>query len=762
MSITVFGVRHHGPGSARSLRRSLQSLQPDLVLIEGPPEANHLLALAAAPEMKPPVALLVYNPDNLQQAAYYPFAVYSPEWQAIQYALAAQLPVRFIDLPISVQFAIDAALGQAEPTQPLAAAESPDLADPDSVGADLAVQALHSDPLDLLAKAAGFADGDRYWEFLVEQRQNSTDLFAAILEAMANLREHIGAADAPASFLTGDRNLTREAHMRQCIRQAQSEGFAKIAVVCGAWHAPTLTDPLPPAKPDQQLLKGLGKTKVATTWVPWSYGRLSLASGYGAGIESPGWYHHLWTYSTQVVPRWLTRVARLLRQADIDASSASVIEAVRLAETLAALRECPLPGLTELNEAAQTILCFGDAAPMQVIQQKLIISDRLGQVPTDTPQVPLQQDLQRLSKRLRLKQDPTDKPLELDLRQPNDLERSQLLHRLNLLGIAWGEPQRTSSKGTFKEGWLLRWQPDFEIVLIERGVWGNTVELAATAYACDQVKQAEDLPSLTHLLDQVLLASLAQAIPPLMQRLQSEAAVASDVLHLIQALPPLANILRYSDVRQTDRQSITPVVDGLISRLCIGLPNACQSLDDPAAALFFEGLQQADSTIKLLQVEAYRQAWQQVLQQLTDQTGVHGLVQGRCCRLLFDQGSLSPDQTGQRLSLALSTANDPSQAAAWLEGFLTGSGLLLLHSQGIWQILDAWITSLSAASFTAILPLLRRTFASFTGSERRQMGDRVAKGAPVSQAVAIASENFDPELATQAVGVVAQLLGLSR
>lgn len=33
MSVTVFGVRHHGPGSARSLARALETLQPDAVLV---------------------------------------------------------------------------------------------------------------------------------------------------------------------------------------------------------------------------------------------------------------------------------------------------------------------------------------------------------------------------------------------------------------------------------------------------------------------------------------------------------------------------------------------------------------------------------------------------------------------------------------------------------------------------------------------------------------------------------------------------------
>ncbi len=725
MTTSIFGIRHHGPGSARSLRSALKSLQPDIILIEGPPEANDLLALAQSVEMKPPVALLVYDLEDLQQAAYYPFAIYSPEWQAIQYAVSAKIPVRFIDLPAGMRGELE-----RDKTHP------------------------GIDPLGLLSKAAGFGEGERYWEYLVEQRRNSTDLFVAILEAMTALRQELAES-------TDKYDLIREAYMRQCLRQAQGEGFQKLAVVCGAWHAPALVEPLPAASEDKAQLPTPTKAKIQATWVPWTYGRLSAASGYGAGVESPGWYHHLWTHQKNVVIRWLTNVARLLRKEDIDASSASVIEAVRLAETLAAMRESPLPGLAEVNEAVQTVLCFGDAMPMQLIHQQLIINDRLGQVPSDTPQVPLQQDLQKLIKKLRLKQEPTEKALELDLRNTNDLDRSQLFHRLNLLDLPWGKTQRTSSTGTFKEGWLLCWHPEFAVKLIEAGIWGNSIASAATAFARQTAQDAQDLPTLTTLLDRVLLASLDAAIPILMQQLQAIAAITSDTLHFMNALPPLANILRYGDVRQTDTTSIAIVVDELITRLCIGLPNSCQSLDDDAAQQIFDAIGQTNSTIKLLQNPEQLESWRKVLLQIASGQNVHGLVQGRCCRLLFDDGSLDTTATSQRLSLALSLANEPTAAAAWAEGFLRGSGLLLLHSDGIWQVLDEWIAGLSADNFVAVLPLLRRTFATFSSPERQQMGEKVAKGQVISKVVVSEFDNFNSERARQALPVVAQLLGFN-
>lgn len=101
MTTHIFGIRHHGPGSARRLCQALKQLQPDIILIEGPPDAESLIPLVASPEMQPPVALLIYLPDNPKESVYYPFAVFSPEWQAIQFGLSNHIPVRFMDLPLT-------------------------------------------------------------------------------------------------------------------------------------------------------------------------------------------------------------------------------------------------------------------------------------------------------------------------------------------------------------------------------------------------------------------------------------------------------------------------------------------------------------------------------------------------------------------------------------------------------------------------------------------------------------------------------------
>src|SRR5262245_36069310 len=146
MSLQIFGIRHHGPGSARSLRQALESLQPDCILVEGPPDAADALPLLANSEMKPPVALLIYPPDQPQRAVFYPFAIFSPEWQAIDYGFARKIPVRFMDLPQWHRLAITD--------------------DHENEKTDSESQ-IHEDPIGRLAAAAGYSDGERWWEHMV-------------------------------------------------------------------------------------------------------------------------------------------------------------------------------------------------------------------------------------------------------------------------------------------------------------------------------------------------------------------------------------------------------------------------------------------------------------------------------------------------------------------------------------------------------------------------------------------------------------------
>ena len=744
----LYGIRHHGPGSARSVRAALEEQRPDVVLIEGPPEADGLVALAADEQMRPPVALLGYVPGEPQQAAFWPFAVFSPEWQAIQYALGAGVPVRFCDLPAAHQLAM-AMKGAGE------------------VGGEPA--RARTDPVGELATAAGYDDPERWWEDVVEHVPGPT-VFDALAEAIGILRADAGEPDS--------RDAIREAHMRKVLRRTVRDGFERIAVVCGAWHVPALRD-LPPAAADDRLLRGLPKVKATLTWVPWTYGRLSYTSGYGAGIRSPGWYDHLFGSAGQPVERWLTKAAGVLRDEGIPASSAHVIESVRLAEALAALRGRPLAGLEEVTEAARSVLCEGSDLLTELIQRRLVVGERLGTVPPATPMVPLQRDLQDQQRHLRLRPEAQPRDYDLDLRKPNDLARSRLLYRLALLEVAWGTPlqSRTANIGTFRESWQLTWRPELDLALIEASMWGSTVAAAAAQRARSIAAGATALDKLTALTERCLLADLGDALPAVLAAVRDRAALEGDVTHLMAALPALVRAARYGDVRGTDPARLGQVAIEMLTRICAGLPAAVASLDETAERVMRERIDAVNSATGLLADGASRDRWLDTLAVLArgddpprpPRAGMAPrcppLISGRLTRLLLDAGRLAADEAASRLSRALSAAAPAAAAAGWAEGFLAGSGLLLVHDDKLLALADGWLAGLSADAFAVALPALRRTFGEFAPPERRAIGQQAARldGSGRRPAVvASAADGLDEERAALAAGAVALILGWSQ
>ncbi|MEM1121701.1 MAG: DUF5682 family protein [Bacteroidota bacterium] len=709
--LTVFGIRHHGAGSASSLKNALEQLQPDCILIEGPPDASDLIDYVVHENLVPPIALLVYNPNNLKQAAYYPFAHFSPEWIAMQHGVENEVSTFFMDLPRTIAFSLD--LQQQKKQQKVIQFEEINLEKQTATEKKMA-----KDPLGYMAKLAGYDDSERWWDITFERASNPVEIFQSILTLMSELRQTV--KENPL------RELQREAYMRTTIRAAEKEGYQNIAVVCGAWHAPVLNNyKTYKATSDKKYLKGIKKIKTKATWVPWTYQRISKQSGYGAGVVSPAWYELLFDKSEEVAAQWMCKAAQLLRKEDLPASAAHVIEAVRLADSLAALRNLSVAGISELREAAIAILCGGETSPLQLIEEQLIIGDKMGEVPDEIPVVPLQQDLTKQIKSARLTKEKNafrEVPKSLDLRKPANLLASHLLHRLNILRISWGTIQVGSehAKGSFKEEWILEWEPDFAIRIIEAGMWGNTVYEAATNFILDQKNKPTTLASLTQLIEAALKADLQEVIDMLTSELSNQSALTKDIFNLMDALPSLVNVIRYGSSRQVNLAAVTTVIDQIIPRICIGLPNACINIDEEVAEATFQRIITVNRAIHTLNEAQHIQGWYVTLEKVMGMT-INGALVGLSTRILFDKSVIDAEIASTFMHLALSKGSEPFFSAQWVEGFLNGSGLLLIYNENLWRILDDWIDQLAEERFMEILPVLRRTFAQFSHPERQKM-----------------------------------------
>jgi hypothetical protein len=285
-------------------------------------------------------------------------------------------------------------------------------------------------------------------------------------------------------------------------------------------------------------------------------------------------------------------------------------------------------------------------------------------------------------------------------------------------------------------------------------MWGNTVADAASARTRDRAERAADLPALAPLLDQALLADLAELVAAIVARLEEQAALAGDVLHLLRALPPLIRVLRYGNVRRTDADVVGRVVASMVTRAAIGLPGAALGLDADAAAGLDRLILDVDAALGALDDGDLLDTWRGALRELCD--GAAGLLAGRACRLLLDAGAQGRAEAGRRAGLALSPAEPPERAGAWAEGFLGGSAALLLFDDTLWRVVDDWLGGLDEDAFKLLLPLLRRTFARYSAAERRSLGERAGRAGEPPVA---ARPGFDPERARAVLPTIALLLG---
>lgn len=742
MRIQFYGIRHHGPGSARSLLEALEAQQPDCLLIEHPEDAAAALGEVATLGLVPPVALLVYDPKDFSKASYYPFARFSPEWQALHFAIQNGIPVKAMDLPAGTQWMVNSAEGDAA-----VLLETP--SDPEN-------QAIAADPLGYLAALAGYPEGERWWDAVLEQVPSGSSVFEAVAEMMRLLRDTLQRTESPETLL-------REAFMRKTIRETAAAGFQNMAVVCGAWHVPAL-EPWQQIKAtkDNALLRGRKKIKTETAWVPWTYERLAFESGYGAGILSPAWYELLFDLPAEAISHWMVRAARLLRGEDIDVSGAHAIEAVHLAEALAALRGRPVAGVEDMQAAALSVYVQGNEQVFELVRRRLVIGEVVGAVPATLSAIPLQRDFEKEVRSAHLSKEYAavdEVSKQLDLRVPGNLKASLLLHRLGLLGITWGRlnEQQGPAGSTFHEVWRLKWLPDYALQIVRAGRWGNTVESAAVQCVLERCRQTEQLPDLTRLTEDALRAALTDAVPPLMEKLERVAAVVNDVPMLMDALPPLVRIVRYGNVRRTDSEAVGLWLHRIIPRIAAGLPAACLQLDEEPADAMLVRLWETHRHIMLMSEEALSAAWLSALEQLSEAEAAHPLLRGSATRILFDRRLMEETAASNAFSMALSAGHEPVHAARWVEGFLHGSGLLLIHHPPLWKLLDEWVAGLREAHFMAVLPLLRRAFASFAAAERQKMLAMAKDGVPVSALAEV--DRRDPARAAMLATVLSLLLG---
>ncbi len=763
-----FPVRHHSPAVAKHLRAAIRARKPKLIMIEGPADANEMIRHIVDAKTKPPVALYASYRDDantlglagVASAApeiparfpvWYPFLAYSPEYVAMKEALSCGAEAVFIDLPNH------ALIDPSHWARPEVPAEV-EPADEDEVDDEVEdddeeveeephpvsapsweAMVVTSDFYQAMARAAGYRSWDEAWDSMFEigHRHDSYEEFRRDL---AYFCAAVRATTRPERIASDD-TLPRERFMKRSI--AAELAKRKLApkdamVVCGGFHLfLDRDDEAPPPEPPAGTC--------FSTVVPYSYFRVSEMSGYGAANRAPRFYQAVWDHQADkddepwvaaMIEHVTTVLARGRKEGAV-LSSADAISVTQHARMLAALRGRPSPILDDIRDALISCCCKGrpeeEGRHLLAAMGQAEIGTAVGRVTPALGRLPVVHDFYAQLDELDLGEVMgRDKRLvlTLDLREELGAKRSALFHRLVQLdiGLATLEGGRSGDGSTlFREKWVLAWSPKVESQLIEKTLYGDTVEAAAVAQLEEDIAKEQRHAGATC---KRLLDAVAMQLPQLVQRLEGAAGAAIDEdRHFASQCEALVHLLvldRLAIQRDLGRVAIDELAERAYTRACLAIGDlgaipvdqqevTIGHLKSLAEAVLGGDLE-LDRALFSEQVTAAALA------------ATLPFMQGAFAGLLAELRVIDPADLAARVAaFATSQPDKMVLAGEFLDGaFAVSKTSMLLGADALVGAIDELLRAAPWDHFMTLLPKVRRAFERLHERQRLAFADRVA------------------------------------
>lgn len=743
--VVFFPVRHHSPTAARIVRELIERLRPAAVLIEGPSDFNDRLDELAL-DHHLPIAIYSYvrRPNGTRHGAYYPFCIYTPEWQAFLAGRRCGAVVRFIDLPYADI-----------------------VADDDRVNRYADADFRRSRYVQHLCAKLGVDNFDAVWDAFFE------------LDAWLTAEQYLWRAHrfcGQMRLIEGQSrpvDRRREAFMAAEIRAAIGSKEGQVLVVTGGYHSlalharlcgndyEELTDP-----PDYQpsALPTGEERGIAIT--PYSYERLDGLKGYEAGMPNPGFYHRLWQDRQAARPlghrKLLFEVSRVLRQRQQRVSSADLIAAESCAAALSRLRAHGEVWRTDLVDGLigaliKDELAAGGTHPLLDAIHEVLRGDERGVLSSGAALPPLVKDVQRLVAEHNLLPAPQPRTVELDLCNETDRERSRLLHRLTVLGIA-GYARTAGTDFAARndlsrlwENWEVRWSPEFDSSAIEAARYGATlIEAAANRLAerASTIERSADRGA--QLLLAASLAGLNDAAAAL--QAQTRALVRNDgeFLSVTAALGHLLYLYRYDEVMQTGgRGDVGEILSEAFSR-GLWLLEIMGQMSDPdgravlGVSRLLETYEQCEQSLKLERGE-FAEVLKRVAHDRTQGPALRGAATGALW--VLDEANVD------RVRADLKLFADPERLGDFLTGLFAVAREVAQRHQQLLLAVDELLAGYADDQFLMALPSLRLAFTYFTPREKHYLATTLLQALGLKPTEVLAALEVSPADAARALAL---------
>ena len=704
----TFGIRHFSPAGAYFVRKFLNENRPDVVLIEGPADFDFLMDDIVSKNLLPPFAIMAYTKEVPIETVLYPFAVYSPEYQAILWARENNKECHFFDLESNIMLGLESK-------------------NEDEIISDAPDKIYDKE------KTLDF-DMESFWERVLEQSEDMN----AYKSGSALFGESLRNEDEVSL-----RDIIRESFMKRKIKEIIDSGIdsEKIVAITGAFHTSAIQS-LDGAMTDKEY-DSLKKKDSNITLMPYSYYRLSKRTGYGAGNTAPAYYELLWqgfikndkTYHER---KYLSLLAKYMREHGGIVSSAQVIEATMLSRSIANLRGGSIPTLVDLKDAGITCMGGGSFGEMAMGFAQSDIGTKIGVVPQESMKTSIQSDFLSRLKALKLEKykELVATPLQLDLRENLrvkskesaflDLNRSFFLYRLVTLGIDFAKIERNrQDNATWAENWILQWTPEAEIQIVESVLKGDTIDEAVAFVLGERLNNAISISEIADIIEAAFNCGIPKIVEGAGRKLDEMASGAVSIHEIAVTTSKLSDMILFGDIRNLDRKPLEPIVKRLCIRAALILAgeSAC---DDMAAVILVEDIQSIHNVF-VLHDFLDKDLWFDKLMEVSNRDDLNTKISGLATAILLDTGKTDENTLRIEVARRLSAGMPAELGANWFAGLSIRNHYALIGRLTLWESLSEYMDSLDEEEFRRSLVFLRRAFVDYSSKEKDMIAENLGE-----------------------------------
>ena len=775
--VVYFPLRHHSPACSIHLERVIDACGPEIILIEGPSDANHLIPLISDPSSVPPFAVY-YSYDDREgrvsaekekYRAYYPFLEYSPEYLALMKAAALGIPAHFIDMPYAARL-VNIPDGGADGGRGRRFNEDREF----EVNAYTAA----------LARNAGFRSYAEFWEAFYEIPAGDMES-AAFVRSLFHIVSYMrlaegGGANGVANTEGNEdpevvENRLREEWMAREIAAAAknlSPG-GRVLAVTGAFHVPGLLALAAStgSGSGEGNLKPHSAKDAAAYLMPYSFAGMDSRKGYAAGMPFPAYYQAVWEATrkadrktppdreifARTASDFIIKTARFTRKTN-PVSIPDEVNALALSSSLAKLRGKAAPGVYELLDGVQSAFVKGDihGAPTGELDYLLGILSGLGAGRTASSSriPPIVLNFRELCREHRIKTDTIlrqETTLDI-LKNPGHGEKSRFLHQMVFLETGFSKrlsgPDYVSgeSRNLVREIWEYRWDPKVETVLIDQSVFGATLNEACVSIAARRFRDSMTAEELGKLLLQAEVIGL----PNFWEAHRDDIL---DVLdreeRFVNAVFCLSSLRNLKNLRRLLGQSGSE--EALVKLLEHCHRRGVDLLEEGKTCAAGEERKTCEAlkslyTFTAEEGEPMTEVFADRVEVLLSSGFQRGRFYGTLLGIHEKQGRIDPGELARRFKARLeSSLDDPGEAASFIAGVFLISRDLLFGGFEIMKELDRIISRLDDESFLAALPNFRQAFTLFLPRELDRLGRVAAELHGLSAENTVLSERVSQE-----------------